>query len=95
MVRRNPYKKLQQNQKKRREKEEEAHAFSGMESKESKERKRTEKPMLTRRGCFFPPPFPPIVNLRAGTYADDDKKRIQQAHAAAGRPKTVVAGGGK
>lgn len=36
------------------------------------------------------------VNLRAGTYADDDKKRIQQAHAAAGRPKTVpVAGGGK
>lgn len=50
--------------------------------------------MLTRcPGLFFL--LLQTVNLRAGTYADDDKKRIQQAHAAAGRPKTVVAGGGK
>lgn len=50
--------------------------------------------MLTRcPGLFFS--LLQTVNLRAGTYADDDKKRIQQAHAAAGRPKTVVAGGGK
>lgn len=61
----------------------------------ARKNKKREKPMLTRcPGLFFL--LLQTVNLRAGTYADDDKKRIQQAHAAAGRPKTVpVAGGGK
>lgn len=65
-----------------------------MESKKEKEQKKRETYADSMPGVVFS--LLQTVNLRAGTYADDDKKQIQQAHAAAGRPKTVpVAGGGK
>lgn len=84
MVRRNPYKKKNGRTRRGR-------------NPESKERKKNKKRRETYADSMPGVVFSLLqtVNLRAGTYADDDKKRIQQAHAAAGRPKTVVAGGGK
>lgn len=84
MVRRNPYKNK------------DGRTKEGRISQESK-KARTEKKRETYADSIPGVVFSLLqtVNLRAGTYADDDKKRIQQAHAAAGKPKTVVAGGGK
>lgn len=88
MVRRNPYKKKERENKEARISEE------SKKGKRTNKKKKRETYADSMPGVVFS--LLQTVNLRAGTYADDDKKRIQQAHAAAGRPnKTVVAGGGK
>lgn len=84
MVRRNPYKKKKEKDGRTRKEE----------IRKARKKKKRETYADSMPGVVFS--LLQTVNLRAGTYADDDKKRIQQAHAAAGRPKTVpVAGGGK
>lgn len=90
MVRRNPYKKRQEE---RKEKIEKGSTRISEMGKQERKKKMRETYADSMPGVVFS--LLQTVNLRAGTYADDDKKRIQQAHAAAGRPKTVVAGGGK
>lgn len=89
MVRRNPYEKKKEFERTRKD----AFLKKARKEKGKGTKKKRETYADSMPGVVFS--LLQTVNLRAGTYADDDKKRIQQAHAAAGRPKTVVAGGGK
>lgn len=91
MVRRNPYK--MKKEKFERTRKEAILKWKAEKGKRKEAKKKRETYADSMPGVVFS--LLQTVNLRAGTYADDDKKRIQQAHAAAGRPKTVVAGGGK